>query len=31
MKKGTKVKGWQWILVIVFIIMSLVISCIANW
>lgn len=30
MKKGTKVKGWQWILVIVFIIMSLVISCI-DW
>lgn len=30
MKNGTKVKGWQWILVIVFIIMSLVISCI-DW
>lgn len=30
MKKGTKVKGWQWILVIVFIIMSLEISCI-DW
>lgn len=30
MKKGTKVKGWQWILVIAFIIMSLVISYI-DW